>query len=62
MKQLITLLLLIPVLCTAQMQRAALDELGKFFGHVNDEAMKTVSVTFPEKLADQVEIKEEIKE
>jgi hypothetical protein len=37
---------------------AVLDELSKFFGHVNEEAMKSVTVTYPEKIADQVKVTE----
>jgi len=37
---------------------AILDELSKFFAHVNEEAMKSVTVTFPDKLSDQVKVTE----
>lgn len=40
---------------------ALLDELSKFFHRVNEDAMKTVSVTFPQSMESEVEIKEEIK-
>lgn len=40
---------------------AVLDELSKFFHKVNEDVMKTVSVTYPESIADQVEVKEETK-
>lgn len=38
---------------------AILDELSKFFAKVNDESMKTVSVTFPKSMESEVEVKEE---
>lgn len=41
---------------------AVLDELSKFFAKVNDDAMKTVTVKFPEKLADQVEVTETVED
>ncbi len=35
---------------------AVLDELAKFFHKVNEEAMKTVSLTFPKSMESEVEI------